>query len=157
MIVPFSTGSNKAYVRLVLITCSCLSVMLISKIVQAVYTTQASRTLIARELLQQALKWYDLSKQDTNMMYRLQHLNYAKAYLSATRHVCRESVIESASGIDLQYLRKIIAQEQTIATKKIQKNHGNSGVANNGVANNGIANNGIVKSGMPNNGVANHV
>lgn len=80
---------------------------------------------IAKSLIQQASKWHSMSLQDKQILYSLQHSNYAVAYLNAARHTCSDAVLERLSGMDIHKLYKAIDSQNIHVLKEIaQKIYG---------------------------------
>ena len=63
---------------------------------------------IAHAFVDQANKWYNVSLQDKQSVYIVQHANYAIAYLNAARHMASDTTLERMTGLDIHKLyRKI--------------------------------------------------
>ena len=84
------------------------------------YTHQSGKSLLS-----QSSKWYKISMQDKDLIYALQHCDYAVAYLNAARHISSDTILEKGSGIDLhKYHNKLILHHINLlkGVQKTQKN-----------------------------------
>lgn len=74
---------------------------------------------VSKSLIDQANKWYNVSIQDKNSFYALQHANYSVAYLNAARHSTSDNVLEQITGFDIHKLYKKIDENQRNQSKDI--------------------------------------
>lgn len=101
------------------VSASVIAVLLLLK----VFDTQTMRpeSSIAKSLIEQAQKWYLLSRQDKVPLTSYQHINYAMAYLNGARHVSSDTKLEQVSGIDVHYLYKKIDELQRQVGKTLNQ------------------------------------
>ena len=79
----------------------------------------------AKTLVEQANKWYEISNQDKQSIYTLQHSNYAVAYLQAARHFASDTSLERSSGHDIHLLYRKIDEKQKQAQKDLMNKSSN--------------------------------
>ena len=69
----------------------------------------------AKTLMYQSFKWYELSLQDNDIVYALQHCDYAIAYLNAARNCESDAIIEKIAGVNVyKYNNKLIKHQLNI-------------------------------------------
>lgn len=69
----------------------------------------------AKTLMHQSFKWYELSLQDNDIVYALQHCDYALAYLNAARNCESDAIIEKIAGVNVhRYNNKLIKHQMQI-------------------------------------------
>ena len=102
-------------------TAGLLAVLVGVKLLEPVYTDDASANDLAKSFLYQAAKWHDVSSQSKNAVYSFQHANYAIAYLNAARHVADDKSLERLSGTDIHHLYKELDGQQKAAFKEMAK------------------------------------
>lgn len=79
----------------------------------------SSQGSVARTLMDQAAKWHQTAMQDSELLYKLQHTDYAIAYLHAARHAADDTTLERLSGYDVHTLQRAIEKEQKQALKTL--------------------------------------
>lgn len=63
-------------------------------------------------LVQQAVKWHSISRQDEDAVQAARHADYALAYLNAAREVLPDRVLEHASHVDVHALHETLDTAQ---------------------------------------------
>jgi hypothetical protein len=84
---------------------------------------------ISKGLVEQSVKFYNMSTQDQQFVYALEHVNYSTAYLNAARYVENDTVLERITGIDISRLlkkiedqhRKIMKETSSKTKKKVSQ------------------------------------
>ncbi len=67
---------------------------------------------IASSFIDQANKWYNMSLQDKQSVYGMQHVDYAIAYLNAARHIASDTSLERSTGLDIHKVYRKISDHQ---------------------------------------------
>lgn len=84
-------------------TCVLVAVVLFSKAASAVENPEKRR---AKEMMSLCLHWREASRQDMDVVLRLQHAATAAAYLEAAKMLATVTEIEQSVGMDVSKLER---------------------------------------------------
>jgi hypothetical protein len=92
--------------------------VILVKVVENTTLTPGTDSLCS-DLLYQAVQWKDMCTQDKSAVFRLQHANYAMAYMNAARHIAKDDVLEQQNAVDVHKLLRKIKRQQESALKDV--------------------------------------
>jgi hypothetical protein len=95
---------------------SALSRMLSSS---AYITFSGDHLRSGEALVHQALQWHAASVQDTELLFRLRHADFAVAYMNAARATLPDHALEQATGVHVHELAKELDIRQREYAKQL--------------------------------------
>lgn len=100
------------------VTLALLVVSMLIKLIEPFNNSPSEKdNSIARNMLEQANYWYNMSSQDKSTQSKNQHIAYAVAYLNAARHITSDATLERLTGLDVHTLQTVIEREQKTQSK----------------------------------------
>lgn len=116
--MPTVESYSKDAVRVTLVL---ILLIVVVRCVQPIFSGPSSQYTLGKAFIEQANHFYTMSKQDRNLVYALQHANYAISYLHAARHCVNDTVLERVSGVDVHDLQRVSSERQRSLLSSIKK------------------------------------